>query len=147
MQAKKTLTRDARRAAETCLGGQARLLARQITRHFDLALQPAGLSLAQFGLLCQIAGAQDDAIGALAQRLGLDPSTLSRNLQQLESRGWVEIASLEQDLRRRAVWLTEAGAHLLEQALPMWRAAQAGLAGRIGEDALAPLNAAVARPD
>jgi DNA-binding MarR family transcriptional regulator len=40
----------------------------------------------------------------------------------------VEIATVESDLRRRAVWLTEAGARRLEAAIPTWRRAHAELA-------------------
>ena len=41
---------------------------------------------------------------------GLDPSTLSRNLQVLEREGLVEMAADAANSRRRAVWLTEEGA-------------------------------------
>jgi hypothetical protein len=43
----------------------------------------------------------------------------------------VEIVTAEQDLRRRAVWLTEAGARRLESAMASWRAAHAALSRRI----------------
>jgi DNA-binding MarR family transcriptional regulator len=67
-------------------------------------------------------------LGGLAERMGLDQSTLSRNLRVLESDQLVEIATVERDLRRRAVWLTEKGVRKLEAALPLWRAAQDALA-------------------
>ena len=67
-------------------------------------------------------------LGALAQRTGLDQSTLSRNLRGLEADGLVEIAIVASDLRRRMVWLTETGARRLEAAIPVWRAAHAKLA-------------------
>jgi len=70
----------------------------------------------------------DDTLGALAQRTGLDQSTLSRNLRTLEGEGLIEIAVVENDLRRRAVWLTETGARRLEAAIPLWRAANDALA-------------------
>jgi DNA-binding MarR family transcriptional regulator len=38
------------------------------------------------------------------------------------------------DLRRRMVWLTEAGARRLEAAIPLWRAAQAKLAIRVSPE-------------
>ncbi len=100
-------------------------------------MEGCGLSLAQFALMAQLAGAQDDTIGALSESMDLDPSTLSRNLRALETAGLVEIAIVETDLRRRAVWLTEAGARRLEAALPFWRRAHAALAERIDAD-LAP---------
>jgi DNA-binding MarR family transcriptional regulator len=88
----------------------------------------SSLTIAQFGLMAQIAAASDDTLGALAERLGLDQSSLSRNLHALERDGLVEIAVLERDLRKRAVWLTEKGVRRLEEAMPVWRSAHAALA-------------------
>ena len=127
MQAKRTLRTDAGRLIEICAGANSRLAARRITQFFDRELAPIGLTLAQLGLMAQIAAASDDTLGALARRMGLEQSTLSRNLRTLEADGFVEIAGVEGDLRRRAVWLTEAGAGRLESALPLWREAQAKL--------------------
>ena len=112
---------------EICAGANSRLAARRITQFFDRELAGSGLTLAQLGLMAQIAAASDDTLGALARRMGLEQSTLSRNLRTLEADGLVEIAGVEGDLRRRAVWLTDAGARRLEAALPVWRAAQAKL--------------------
>jgi len=89
---------------------------RRITRFLDQRVEGIGFSAAQLGLLAQIAVAADDTLGALALRTGLDQSTLSRNLRTLENNGLIEIATVENDLRRRAVWLTESGARRLEAA-------------------------------
>jgi DNA-binding MarR family transcriptional regulator len=129
--AAKTLIRDARAAVESCAGWNARLAARRITRFLDERLGGSGLSLAQLGLMADIAAAADDTLRALAERVGLDQSTLSRNLRGLEAVGLVEIAIAEKDQRRRAVWLTEEGARRLESALPVWRKAHAALARRM----------------
>jgi DNA-binding MarR family transcriptional regulator len=127
----KTLVDDARAITRSCAGLSARAVARRITRFLDSRLQEAGLSLAQFGLMAHIAAAEDDTIGVLAGRLGLDQSTLSRNLRSLERAGLVEIAIVEEDLRRRAVWLTEAGARRLEAAIPAWRRAHEALCAAV----------------
>ena len=127
----KTLVADARAAIETCAGMNSRLAARRIARFMDQRLRPAGLSLSQFSLMAHVAAARDDTISALAERIGLDQSTLSRNLRALERSGLVEIAAIERDLRRRAVWLTEEGARRLEAAIPLWRAAQAALSDHL----------------
>src|SRR5215472_12890274 len=123
----KTLVRDAQAAISVCAGWASRLAARRITNFLEERIQESGLRLAQMGLMAQIAAAPDDTLGALAERTGLDQSTLSRNLRGLESAGLVEIAVAADDQRRRAVWLTEAGARRLEAALPVWRAAHARL--------------------
>lgn len=123
----KTLRADARLLVESCAGWNSRLAARRITQFFDREIAETGLSTAQLGLLALIASAEDDTLGALAERAGLEQSTLSRNLRTLDAAGLIEIATVEADLRRRAVWLTEAGARRLEAALPLWRRAQRGL--------------------
>lgn len=127
-QSRKTLRTDARRVVEVCAGWNARTASRRITRFLDQRMKGSGLSIAQFGLMAEIAAASDDSLGALAERTGLDPSTLSRNLHNLETEGWIEIAIVERDLRKRVVWLTEKGARRLEAAMAHWRDAQEALA-------------------
>jgi DNA-binding MarR family transcriptional regulator len=123
----KTLRAEARALVETCPAWNSRLAARRISLFFDRALAETGMTTAQLGLMAEIAAAEDDTLGALARRTGLEQSTLSRNLRTLEAEGRVEIAAVERDQRRRAVWLTEAGARRLESAVPIWRKAQAKL--------------------
>lgn len=125
--ARKTLVADAREVVRVCAGMKIRLAARRITRFLEARMQGADLSIAQFGLMTHIAAAGDDTIGALAERSGLDQSTLSRNLRSLERAGLVEVTIVEKDLRRRAVWLTEQGARSLEAAIPVWRRAHKAL--------------------
>jgi DNA-binding MarR family transcriptional regulator len=141
---RKTLRSDAKSVVRDCLGLNARRAARRITRFLEAQMAGLDLTLAQFGLMAQIAAAGDDTIGALAARSDLDQSTLSRNLQALERAGLVEIAVVEADLRRRAVWLTEKGARRLESAIPAWRRAQAALARRLDPAAILELAVASA---
>ncbi|MCK6453842.1 MAG: MarR family winged helix-turn-helix transcriptional regulator [Alphaproteobacteria bacterium] len=133
-QPRKTLRKDASALVAACAGWNSRLAARRIGQFLDRALADVGLTAAQLGLMAQIAALADDTLGALARRTGLDQSTLSRNLRTLEAAGLVEIATVERDLRRRAVWLTEAGARRLEAAIPAWRQAQARLAKRVSPE-------------
>jgi DNA-binding MarR family transcriptional regulator len=148
--ARKSLVADARLALRECAGLNARLSARLITHFLETRMQGAKLTLAQFGLMTHIAAAGDDTIGTLAERAGLDQSTLSRNLRSLEQAGLVEIVISEQDLRRRAVWLTEKGARRLEAAIPLWRKAHAALSELIGPGnvrKIAELSQALAESD
>jgi len=133
-QPRKTLRTDAGVLVAACAGWNSRLAARRITQFLDREMAGLGLSVAQLGLMAQIAVISDDTLGALAQRTGLDQSTLSRNLRTLEREGLIEIAVVETDLRRRAVWLTEAGARRLEAAIPVWRRAHAKLAKLVSPD-------------
>jgi len=113
-----SLRSDARALVGACPGWNSRLAARRITQFLDGELKPSGFSATQLGLMAQIAAADDDTLGALARRSGLEQSTLSRNLRTLEAAGLIEIVTVERDLRRRAVWLTETGARRLEAAIP-----------------------------
>lgn len=108
-----------------CACFNARLAARRLTAFYDARLESLGINIAQFGLMAQIAAAEDDTLGAIAERAGLDPSTLSRNIQGLVRDGLAEIVVTEKDQRKRAVWLTERGARTLAEAIPVWTAAQA----------------------
>jgi DNA-binding MarR family transcriptional regulator len=131
---RKTLTSDAKVLVATCAAWNSRLAARRISQFLDRAVEGCGLSGAQLGLMAQIAAADDDTLGALARRSGLDQSTLSRNLRTLEAEDLIEIAVVENDLRRRAVWLTETGARRLEAAVPLWRGAHAKLSKILNGD-------------
>ncbi len=128
---RKSLVADARAALHSCAGMNIRMAERRITRFLEARMRAVDLSLAQFGLMTHIAAAGDDTIGALAERTGLDQSTLSRNLRGLERDGLVEITVVEDDLRRRAVWLTETGARRLEAAIPVWKRAHDALSAII----------------
>ena len=102
----------------------------------------AGLSVAQFGLMAQVAAAADDTLGALASRTGMEQSTLTRNLQALARERLVEIAVVEGNQRRRMVWLTEAGAVRLKEAMPAWRRAHQALSAALSPELAQQLAAA-----
>ena len=80
----------------------------------------------------------DESLGALAERAGLDLSSLSRALDWLARAGLVEVAASGADRRRRATWLTDEGVRRLAEAMPLWQQAQAELEALID-------NALVAR--
>ena len=65
--------------------------------------------------------------------MGLDRSTLGRNLRVLEGDGLVMLVEGE-DMRNRIVMLTEAGVERLKAALPAWEAAQQRLIDRLGAE-------------
>jgi DNA-binding MarR family transcriptional regulator len=133
-QSQTALRTDAGRLVEVCAGWNSRLAARRITQFLDREMAGAGLTVSQIGLLAQIAVISDDTLGELARRTGLDQSTLSRNLRKLEGEGLIEIAIVETDLRRRAVWLTENGVRRLEAAIEVWREAHRKLASRLSPE-------------
>ena len=126
------LIERAREISRDCIGRAARSFARKVTQIYEAKLAPQGLTASQFVLMNMIAGARDDTLSAIAMEAGLDPSTLTRNLQGLEKLGLVEIATVEADQRKRSVWLTETGARTLLAAMPAWEEAQAEVSSRLG---------------
>ena len=106
---------------------------RRVHRLYDAALAPLGLTIGQFSLLTQIRSAPGQTLMELAERNIMDPSTVSRLLRPLMTRGLVESAVDGEDRRARRVRLTEAGARLQAQGIPKWQAAQADLEKAIGK--------------
>jgi DNA-binding MarR family transcriptional regulator len=101
----------------------ARRQARAITRFYDARLRPHGLRATQFSILAALALLGPTPTGALAERLGLERTTLTRGAALLERHGWVRAAPSE-DARERPLRLTRAGRRKLEAAYPAWKAAQ-----------------------
>jgi DNA-binding MarR family transcriptional regulator len=91
-------------------------------------------------LLNNLARLDQPSISSLAEAMGLDRSTLGRNLRVLEGEGLVKLAEGE-DLRNRIVELTEAGRARLAAALPAWEAAQQKLIDKLGAEKRATLLA------
>jgi DNA-binding MarR family transcriptional regulator len=108
--------------SDTCLCLHTRMAARAVTRAYDRALSPLGLEATQFTLLAAIAGNPEGSITALADRLALERSSLSRNLKVLQGRKL--IAASGQGGRSASFRMTDEGLTLLEAALPLWAEVQ-----------------------
>jgi DNA-binding MarR family transcriptional regulator len=63
-------------------------------------------------------------IGALAQALVLDRTTLTRNIKPLERAGLLRVARSPKDARARVVVLARGGERMIESAYPLWEQAQ-----------------------
>lgn len=106
-----------------CMGMHVRRAARLLTAYYDEYLGPAGIRGTQFTLLNEIYLNPSIPIGRLAERLGVDRTTLNRNLNLLERKNLIE-SNAGEDLRMRILLLTPEGEKALENALPLWQLAQ-----------------------
>jgi DNA-binding MarR family transcriptional regulator len=127
----------------TCM--RMRRATRRVTQLYDHALEPAGLTVSQFGLLAYLHGADlarssDLSIGTVAEWLGMDPTTLNRNLKPLAAKGLVRNAIDPADGRIRIVQITDKGRRALLKAVPLWRGAQALVDTALGAAATTSLN-------
>jgi DNA-binding MarR family transcriptional regulator len=119
-----------------CLARRARLLSRKLTRIYDDALRPLGLTSSQLGILGAIAANPGARAAQLHRRLELEQSSFSRNAALMERRGWIERRPAAGD-RGQELLLTKAGAALLASAIPCWQAAQRRAKRMLGDDAQA----------
>jgi len=119
--------------AGMCVCQKAREASRKITRMYDEVLQPAGIKTTQFTLLAVISVQDNATLTELAKTLGMDRTTLSRNLGPLQ-RGGLLAVSAEGYRRARSASITQKGIAVMEQALPLWRSAQASMRKRLGKD-------------
>ncbi|WP_060509132.1 MarR family winged helix-turn-helix transcriptional regulator [Pseudomonas sp. NBRC 111124] len=115
-----------------CICTHLRRAARGVSRHYDEALAGFGINVAQFSLLRHLQRLDRPSITTLAEAMGLERSTLGRNLKVLEAEGLVALADGD-DQRNRVVLLTEAGTARLQAAHPAWEQAQLTLVERLGE--------------
>jgi DNA-binding MarR family transcriptional regulator len=125
--------RDAAEVVRDCIATRLRMASRVITKVYDDALRPLGLTVTQMSML---AVAEDRGLirqSEVGAELRLDDSTLSRNLERMRANGWLEEVSGD-DARVHSYRLTKAGTALLARAIPAWRGAQ-GEARRLLGDA------------
>jgi DNA-binding MarR family transcriptional regulator len=111
-----------------------RMASRVVTRHYDRALAPLGLSTSGYSILSRTGREGPLALGALAARLAMDRTTLSREIAPLIDAGFVAAVADAHDRRKKIVALTNAGAELVRRARPLWAKAQRELAGDFGVD-------------
>lgn len=123
-----------------CTAAKVRRVARKVTQIYDEALAPHGLTIGQLGLLASLRRSDGIGIGALAERLSADASTVSRLLRPLESAGLLTLAPDPNDGRAKLVRLTDAGHARRQAAAAGWREAQTRVRTSLGEGRLATLR-------
>jgi DNA-binding MarR family transcriptional regulator len=119
-------------APSTCVCTTLRMASRLVTRHYDRALATTGLSTNEYAILSRLGREGDYPLGTLAARLAMDRSTLSRDIAPLVAAGLVALGDDPNDRRRRIATLTTAGTTRVEEARPLWAAAQQAFAGDFG---------------
>jgi DNA-binding MarR family transcriptional regulator len=127
---------DQFRETEQCMCFNLRRAARLMTQHYERYLRPVGLRATQFTLLAALALGGPMPMHRLAAALGLERTTLTRNLRRLQSQGWVTVEEKE-DRRVHMIGITELGREMARAALPAWREAHSA-AGAVLADLRLP---------
>lgn len=126
-------------AAAGCFCLASRLAARKITRLYESRMQGSGLRSTQFTILSQLVLRGELSIGRLAAFLGMERTTLSRNLALLERKGWISVKA-GADPRSRMIAITAQGRGMVRRGFPYWSKAQAEIGRLLGGDGQAALK-------
>ena len=119
-----------------CTCSALRRATRALTAHYEAHFRGTGLRGTQFTILSVLAQAGPLPMTRLADLLGVERTTLTRNLTVLARGGLVEWVGAK-DGRIRKAALTKAGDAMLHKCMPRWVAAEAG-AGKVLKKFLLP---------
>ena len=125
-----------------CTNFKLRHLMRQVARLYDAEVAKSGIKTTQYSLLSQVLQLGPVRPVDLAQALGVDASTLTRNLKPLIAAGWL-LQTEGPDARSRLVEITDAGRRKRSEAQRHWRIAQEKLNGLLGVERVIALHALV----
>jgi DNA-binding MarR family transcriptional regulator len=130
-------------APQGCTNFRLRQLLRSVSRLYDTEIGQAGLKTSQFSLLSHVLTLGPISPSDLAARMGMDASTLTRNLRPLIDKGWV-LQGPGADQRGRSIVITPAGQAKHAEARVHWKRAQQLLNQRLGAPEVADLHRLIA---
>jgi DNA-binding MarR family transcriptional regulator len=131
-------------ACAGCFCLASRQAARKITRLYDGYMQKSGIRATQFTILSQLMLRGEMPIGKLADILGMERTTLTRNLTLPEQRKWISIRAGD-DPRARMIGITAQGRATVRRGFPYWVEAQAQVGKLLGADGQAALKVLASR--
>lgn len=128
-----------------CTCSRLRKVTRRVSQIYDRSLEAHGLTVTQYALLAYLQAYDGTSIGALAEKMVMDPTSLTRSLRPLERQGLVALNASRTDRRVRSLHLTAAGRRAFENAKPAWARTQRFIEATIGELETPALHAALDR--
>ncbi|KCZ58911.1 MarR family winged helix-turn-helix transcriptional regulator [Hyphomonas chukchiensis] len=127
-----------------CLCLAAQRAARALSRRFDEAFRPLGITSGQYSLLMSLNRPQPPSIGAVAGLLAMDRTTLTANLKPLEKRGLLTSTPDPADRRSRRLALTYEGRRTLAAAVPIWHQMHAEIDAGLPDSSIKALRTGLA---
>ena len=126
-----------------CVCANLRRASRVVTRLYNMELRSERIEITQFTLLMALHQTGEIPQGKLGKLLALDSTTLTRMLELLKKRGWIQDKEGD-DRRFRLIRLTSAGRAKFQQSLPHWKRAQDRLQTVLGDETAAQLEGLLA---
>jgi DNA-binding MarR family transcriptional regulator len=120
-----------------------RRASRAVTRLYNRELQSDGIEITQFTLLMALDRTGEIPQGKLGELLALDSTTLTRTLELLKKRGWVQ-AKEGNDRRMRIFHLTKSGQEKFRKSSHHWKRAQDRVQAALGETMMDKLSGSLA---
>lgn len=109
-----------------------RRAARAVSRQYGAVMKSTDAQAPQFSVLFILSRAGALSITELASKMGMDRTSMSRNLLPMQAHGLVSLGA-EGATRAREVTITQAGRAALDELMPLWRQAQAEFVEHLGE--------------
>lgn len=128
-----TPTQLARRLADECIAFRVRVLNRVITNVYDATLKPFGITVNQTTILALLTLAGEVTPGEIGRELAMEKSTVSRNLERMRNKGWIETGD-------RGIRVTTAGRELFASLKPAWEQAQEDAERLLGESGVGAIQ-------
>lgn len=119
---------------KSCVCRNLRMTTRITTQHFDKIFQTVGLTAPQFSLLVEITENENIAVSGLAEKMLMDQTTVTRNIEILRKKGYVNVRADDNDSRKRCISISDIGEEKLNEAIPVWNNVQSSIEKEIGAE-------------
>ena len=126
---------EASQLNQACIADKLRLLNRFMTRLYDDALRPTGMTTSQMNILVVVAKYGEAAPYQVWNWLHMEKSTLSRNVRRLQQNEWLVIRPTKKG-NAHSLKLTSKGNRALQKGLPLWESAQKEAKAILGKTGL-----------
>lgn len=120
-------------AVENCVCFNLRWVTRVVTQFYDAEMRRHGIRPTQASILASLQAKDGWTMAALSDWLGMDRTTLVRNLRPLQRAGLVEAAGGGRG-RLVEVTITTKGRQQIEEFTPAWKSAQRATVKTLGAE-------------
>lgn len=104
-----------------------------VAKIYDEYLAPYGITVRQYSMMRNLEYLGEASVTALAERIGLERTSVVRMLRPLTDRGYI-LDKADSGKRDRRLVLSAAGKKLIEEAIPAWKTAQKEIEDKIGKE-------------
>ena len=119
-------------AVENCVCFNLRWVTRAVTQFFDAEMRRHGIRPTQGSILAALMSKDSWSMAELSDWLGMERTTLVRNLRPLQRDGLVQTVGGGHG-RRVELAITTKGRKQIEKLTPAWKSAQSAVVNTLGE--------------